>query len=303
MGNSPDDGVPPPARAAGIPPLARVVLALIVGVAVFIALAFLLERYLGTSPTFAAFASALVVDFVVAILLGILTLVVTALFGHKLPSLTEMIGKTRCPHCDNGLVTCADCGGTGNKASEVDVQVDCPSCHGAGRTLEVCPHCRGAKRIERQARFERIGPEVTARMDWNLLHFGHWEEVTVGVSNKEDQLAQFGLIVAVAGASSDPVQRDTLSLPGGLSATRTFSFKIHGGTPFASSFEVSPGNVVVTCPTCLGSGNVQSPCANCASTGKVGDRKTVTGPCTACSGKGRVSCTSCKGTGKVYRVP
>jgi RecJ-like exonuclease len=249
-------------------------------------------------------AKALALELTVTVLVGIGAFLLTSLLGHKFKLVSEFIGKRACERCEKGQNICQTCSGSGRVDDTVEERVDCASCGGRGRVNQPCSTCSGSRNVNRPAQYNRIGPTSSVRYELNPLHgMGHWQAVTVGAQNAEQQGSTFGVTVDVPGSTSTRPLGDSLHLGPGASGTLTFEFKIHGARAYSVVATITAGIVSVPCPTCSGTGLTEVSCTTCSGTGKVGQPKQVKVPCRRCDGRGKVPCDSCGGTGKVQRVP
>lgn len=243
----------------------------------------------------------LLVELVIAAIIGIATFILGALLGHRIKMVAERIGMTTCPDCHgDGHVACSRCGGQATVPVETDVLGACTACNGTGRTTISCPACGGRRSVTRQARFEQVGPDTRVRYEYNpLKHLGHWQDVIAGIHNLENQPVSYQLGVQVygAGTSGGPLQ-----VGPGVTQTATYSFKIHGAVAYAVTVSITPGTVTVQCETCRGTGSVPANCQACNGSGKVGSKQTTEIPCPDCHGQGKAQCAKCKGSGRVPRI-
>lgn len=243
----------------------------------------------------------LLVEGVTTAIFALVAFLVGAVFGPRIKAMAEAIGMADCPQCHGeGNIACPKCDGKGSVAVEVDVTVPCKACQGSKKVSITCPVCQGRKTITRTARVQQIGPVSRVRWEWGLLKgIGHWQDVTVGATNVDQQLTGVQLSVQLQGGGSDGA---ALQIAPNGSETRTFTFKIHGDVAYPVSVGVAPGTVTVPCDNCTATGSVLADCPTCGGTGKVGEKQPTQGPCPDCSKSGKVECNSCKGKGKVSRV-
>jgi DnaJ-class molecular chaperone len=300
----PKSGPPPSTRpqSGRLRGRTRGLIALLLGVVAVVLLAAWISQLRPRPAWLSAFGAEFVLELLVGFVVAVVFFVGSALLGHKVKAVSELIGQRTCDKCSGGTIECPACRGLGIRPIEVDVLIECPNCRGVGRVSQPCPRCGGSRTIARQATFTPIGPNSVVKYMLKWRGTGHWQHVTVGVANTDALTASFTLSVAVPGSGTPP-QTQTVTLGSGGSTTLTFEFDVHGSVAYPVVFNVAPGTISVTCPSCAGGGTVQVSCPVCKEAGKISKMETRDAPCTNCGGTKRAACPDCKGTGKVPRVP
>ncbi len=279
----------------------RIAVPSVLGVLFFVALFLLVPRISLPGGAFGLTGGAILVDLVATSILTVILWVGASLVGHKVKEIGEVIGMKDCEACVRGKIDCKDCAKSGSREQEVTEPQTCPSCGGTGQGSQGCQMCTGSGSIVRPGRFSTTPGAPSVRRDWNLLHFGHFQNVAVGVTNTDEVRASYSVTVSVAGGAPSSLTA-SITLEPGQSATPTFEFKVHGGAPRGVQSTVSPSPVTVRCPSCSGRGTVPTTCFTCSGAGKVPVNRTVRIRCDTCSGSGVIDCSVCHGSGRVHRV-
>jgi hypothetical protein len=279
----------------------RSLVATAIGTLVFASLYVLYPRVHVPGNLLSESVGALIVDLLGSAIVTALFWVGYALIGHKVQRLAVRIGMRPCEKCQKGNLPCPACGASGTRSSDVAETSPCPTCKGTAIILANCSQCSGARVIVRPAKYASFPGAPTVRFDYNPLHWGHYEDVAVTVTNTDETDANYSVAVDVFGGTPTK-QVSSFTLPPRQSVSPTFTFKVHGASPLPVHSVVFPSPIQVLCPACLGSGRSNAQCPECQGSGKISVARKITVACQTCSGTKVIRCLECGGSGLVRRV-